>query len=163
MDVQYVLAQHISQSSFLTVVEGTRGLYSLSAYTEPSIELVYLSIFFFTCLYDLFNAITHQNFRAHQAYPDGRYECRYTYAFPYGPLVFKLELIKVDAPQWVFSFSDVGDDLAALASAIQFFTHGIPQMNIAVYRFRNGYGGATFLASHGILELGHISANVSVA
>ena len=142
---------------------GTRGLYKLSAYTEPTVELVYLSVFFFTCLADLFNAITHQNFRAHQAYPDGRYECKYTYAFPQGLVVFRLELIKVDAPQWVFSFSDVGDDLTAIFAAIQHFTYSIPQMNIAVYRYKNGYGGATFLASHGILELGHISANVSVA
>ena len=163
MGVPYILAQDLSQANFLTFVEGTRGLYSLSAYTEPSMELVAISIFFFTCLADLFDAITHQNFRAHQAYPNGLYECQYTYAFPQGPISFRLELIKVDAPQWVFSFSDLGDDLSALFIALGHFTYGIPQMNIAVYRYKNGYGGATFLASHGILEFWHLGANVSVA
>ena len=124
--------------------------------------LVYISIFFFTCLADLFNAITHESFRVHQAYPDGRYECQYTYAFTQGPIAFRLELLKVDAPQWVFSFMDVGDDLSALFIALQHFTFGIPQMNIAIYRYINGYGGATFLASHGIFEMWHIGANASV-
>ena len=125
--------------------------------------LVIISVFFFTCLADLFDAITHQNFRPHQAYPNGRYECQYTYSSPQGPIAFRLELIKVDAPQWVFSFSDLGDDLSALFIALQYFTYGIPQMNIATYRYINGQGGATFLASHGILELWHMGANVSVA
>lgn len=120
----------------------------------------------FTCLADLFDAIANQDFWAHQAYPSGRYECKYVYHFAHGPTIFGLQLVKVDAPSWDFTFSDVGDDLSAIFNAAQHFAspmYGIPQMNIDVYRYRNGDGGETFLASHGRFAFDFAaSANMSV-
>lgn len=124
----------------------------MSSYKEPSIQLLYLSSLMFACLADLFDAIANQNFWAHEAYPGGRYECKKTYSFSHGPAIFALVLVKAEAPNWDFTFSDIGDDLWAIFNAAQFFespVYGIPQMAIEVFRYRNGEGGTTFLASHG--------------
>lgn len=147
----------------LTFLGGVHGLYRLSSYTEPSIQFIYLSSFMFVCLADLFDAITNQNFQPHQAYPDRRYQCRHEYNFPHGLTIFALTLVKVDAPNWDFTFSDIGEDLEAIFSAAQYFespVYGVPQMNIQVYRYKSG---GTFLASRGGLAFQFPStANVSV-
>ncbi len=157
----------LSQLKSLTFVGGTHGLYRMSSYTEPSIQPLYLSTFMFACLADLFDAIANQNFWAHQAYPGGRYDCRKTFSFPHGPTTFALELVRVDAPNWDFTFSDIGDDLWAIFNAAQHFDdsmYGIPQMIIEVFRYRNGEGGSTFLASQGGFAFASAStANVSVS
>lgn len=161
-----LLSQKVSPCNSLTFVGSTHGLYRLSSYTEPSIQLIYLSSFMFACLADLFDAIANQNWWAHQAYPGGRYQCRYTYPFPHGHTTFTLVMVKVDAPNWDFTFSDIADDLSAIFNAAQFFEsprYGLPQMNIEVFRYRNGEAGPTFLASEGAFafELSP-TANLSV-
>ena len=147
-------------------VGDVHGRYRLSSYRPPSIHLVNLSSFLFACLADLFDAIANQNFWAHQAYPHGQYKCQHGYALPFGPGIFTLDLVKVDAPNWDFTFSDIADDLKAIFHAAQHFdspTVGLPEMDIEVYRYRNGYGDPTFLASKGgfTFEFPH-TANVSV-
>ena len=121
----------------------------------------------FACLTDLFNAIANQHFWPHEPYPGGRYECNWSFAFPDETTVFVLELVKVDAPGWEFTFSDVADDLASIFQAAQLFidpVSGMPQMHIEVFRYRNGKDGPTFLASQGGLRYNSpLSANVSVA
>ena len=160
-------APQLPQLKSLTFVGDPHGLYRLSSYTEPSIKPLHLSAFMFACLADLFDAIANQNFWAHQAYPDGRYECRKTYPFLHGPVTFALKLVRVDAPNWDFTFSDIADDLWAIFNAVQYFddsTYGIPQMIIEVFRYRNGKGGSTFLASQGGFAFASAStANVSVS
>lgn len=130
-------------------------------------QIFYVSSFMFTCLADLFDAIANQNFWAHEAYPDGRYECRYLVNFPAGPTVFSLDLVKVDAPNWDFTFSDIEYDLVAIFDAAQHFgisEQGLPQMHIEVLRYRNGVGGPTFLTSQGGISFGTVTtANTSVA
>ena len=146
------LAPQFSPLKILTFIAGDHGIYRLSSYTEPSIQILYLSSFMFACLADLFDAIANQNFWAHEAYPGGRYECRKAYSFSHGLAIFALDLVKAEAPNWDFTFSDIGDDLSAIFNAAQYFEspmYGIPQMAIDVFRYRNGEGGATFLASHG--------------
>ena len=87
------------------------------------------------------------------------------YSFPAGPIVVALGLRKVNSPNWDFTFSDIADDLTAIYNAVGHFTEGIPQMHIDVYRYRNGEGGSTFLASEGGIQfgVGSVTANVSVA
>ena len=98
--------------------------------------------------------------------PNGRYECNHTKSFPHGSAVFTLALVKVDAPNWDFTFSDIGDDLSAIFEAAQYFdspVYGVPQMDIEAFRYRNGHGGASFLASQGRFALSFLpTANVSV-
>lgn len=148
------------------VYSGVHGRYRFSSFTEPSIQLLYLSSFLFTCLADVFDAIANQNFPAHQAYPGGRYDCRYTYSFPHGASIFALELVKVEAPNWDFTFADIGADLSAIFSAAQFFEspiYGVPEMKIDVFRYRSGVSGRTFLASQGGFAFQYLpTANVSV-
>ncbi len=127
--------------------------------------LVYVESFMFACLADLFDDIANQNYWAHQAYPDGHYQCKYALYVP--SIVFAMELFKVDAPNWDFTFSDIADDLRALFGAFQQFsspTSGVPQLHIDVLRYRNGRGGPTFLASRGSLwtEI-PVATNASVA
>ena len=121
----------------------------------------------FTCLGDLFDAIANQGFKAHQAYPGGRYICSYNYPFVHGIASFTLSLVKIDAPSWYFTFSDIAEDLHEIFTAAQYFMdplYGIPQMKIGVFRYRNGGGGATFWASEGQFTFGALAkANVSVA
>lgn len=86
---------------------------------------------------------------------------------PYGRGIFALGLSKINAPNWEFTFSDIRDDLSAIFDATQYFespVYGVPQMNIEVYRYKNGRGyGETFLASQGGFSFGVLSsANVSV-
>ncbi|CAF9904772.1 hypothetical protein IMSHALPRED_000170 [Imshaugia aleurites] len=145
---------------------GTHGRYRLSRYREPSVLVLYLSSFMFTCLADLFDAIANRDFWPHEPYPAGRYECEYTYSFPLGPRIdFALALTKIDAPNWDFTFSDIADDLVAIFDAAQYFAspvYGFPQMNIDVFRYRNGVAGPTFLASQGRVWFGDAStANMS--
>ena len=151
---QYVMHHtSLSQLKPLTFVAGTHGRYRLSRYREPSVLVLYLSSFMFTCLADLFDAIANRDFWPHEPYPAGRYECQYTYSFPLGPRIdFALALTKIDAPNWDFTFSDIADDLVAIFDAAQYFAspvYGFPQMNIDVFRYRNGVAGPTFLASSG--------------
>lgn len=121
----------------------------------------------FACLANLFDAIANQNFWAHQPYPDGHYQCQYTYSFPGLPTVVALELVKVDAPNWDFTFSDIAYDLSAIFNAAQQFTSpvsGVPQMDIKVFRYRNGESGPTFFASQGTIVYGSpVTVNTSVA
>ena len=118
----------------------------------------------FDCFADLFDAIANRNFWAHEAYPNGRYECRYSYSFPTGPITFALALNKISAPAWEFTFSDIADDLWAIFKAVEHFPRGIPQMRIDVFRFRDGVGGRSFLASEGGMMFGiPVTANASVA
>ena len=121
----------------------------------------------FSCLADLFDAIANQHFQAHQAYPGGRYDCSYASPFPHGTVTFTLSLLKIDAPNWDFTFSNVAEDLTEIFNAAQHFIdpmYGVPQMQIGVFRYRNGHGGTTFWASEGRLAFGIASnANVSVA
>lgn len=149
------------------VYSGAHGLYRLSSYTSPSILLTYLSSFMFACLADLFDDIANQNIGPHQPYPDGRYDCKHNFAFSHGPpAIFSLELVKVNAPSWDFTYSDIGADLSAIFNAAQYFelsTYGVPQMEIEVFRYRNGEGGRTFLASQGGFEfIFPLAANLSV-
>ena len=121
----------------------------------------------FTCLADLFDAIANQGFLGHQAYPGGRYLCSYDYPFAYGTATFTLSLVKIDAPNWDFTFSNIAEDLLEIFTAAQYFidpVYGVPQMTIGVFRYRNGQGGATFWASEGALTFGVLAkGNVSVA
>ena len=121
----------------------------------------------FTCFADLFDAIANQGFLAHQAYPGGRYHCSYDYPFAHGWATFTLSMVKIDAPNWDFSFADIAEDLLEIFTAAQYFIdplYGIPQMTIGVFRYRNGHGGATFWASEGAFTFGALpNANVSVA
>lgn len=156
---------NVLQSKPLTFAAGVYGLYRFSSFTEPSIKLIYLSSFLFNCLADLFDAIANQHFWAHQAYPGGRYDCQHTYTFPHGPSTFALELVKVRARNWDFTFSDIETDLLAIFEAAQYFespVSGVPEMNIDVFRYQNGHSGGTFLASQGAFGFRHFpTANAS--
>lgn len=72
----------------------------------------------------------------------------------------------MNAPNWHFTFSDIGADLSAIFNAAQYFelsTYGVPQMEIEVFRYRNGESGPTFLASKGGFEFVFlVAANLSV-
>ena len=120
----------------------------------------------YSCLADLFDAVANRNFGAHQAYPDRRYQCSYTLPFSHGPTLFTLQLTKIDAPNWDFTFTDIAEDLAGIFFAAQRFidpVYGIPQLQIGVFRYRNGQGGPTFWSSEGSLKYWVPSnANVSV-
>ena len=154
-----------SQSESLIFVDGLRGKYRLSYYTQPTVQMLYMTAFMFGCLGDLFDAIANQNHHAHEPYPQGHYVCNREYEFHHGPTTFQLYLVKVDAPRWEFTFADIGDDLTAIFNAVQYLDHapyGIPQTHIDVYRYRNGQGGPTFLASRGGFTFGVASTNVSV-
>ena len=121
----------------------------------------------FTCFADLFDAIANQGFLAHQAYPGGRYTCSYDYPYAYGMATFTLSLVKIEAPNWGFTFSNIAEDLLEIFTAAQYFidpVYGVPQMKIGVFRYRNRQGGATFWASEGGFAFGVLAkGNVSVA
>ena len=121
----------------------------------------------FTCLGDLFDAIAKQGFKTHQAYPGGRYMCSYDYPLVPGTATYTLSLVKIDAPDWDFTFSNVAEDLWDIFTAAQYFIdpiYGMPQMKIGVFRYRNGPGGTTFWSSEGEFTFGPpANANVSVA
>ena len=121
----------------------------------------------FTCLGDLFDAIANQGFQTHQAYPGGRYMCSYEYPLARGMATYTLSLVKVDAPGWDFTFSNIAEELSDIFTAAQYFIdplYGIPQMKIGVFRYRNRQGGTTFWSSEGSLTFGpSANANVSVA
>lgn len=123
--------------------------------------------FLFGCLADLFNAIANEHFWPHETYPGERLQCDWAFASARGTVTFELELAKVDAPNWDFTIADLGDDLGAIFHAAQLFidpVSGIPQMNIDVFRYRNGKDGPTFLASQGSMKfVSSLATNVSVA
>ena len=145
-------ASPFSRSELLTSVAGAYGLYSLFSFTEPQVALLYVSTFMFACLVDLFDAIANQNYWAHEAYPNGQYKCEHSYAFPDRLGYFTLELNKVNAPNWDFTFADIGDDLTSIYNAIQFFETPrglVPSLKIQVFRYRYRTHGPTFLGSQG--------------
>ena len=163
-DYRPCASQH-SQYTSLTVVVGLDGVYRLSHYTDPTVRLVYVTAFLFACLADLFDAVANRNHWAHESYPDGKYECSHAYSFLQGQAVFALELTKVDAPNWDFTFSDIATDLEAICKAYFYFDdpiYGVPEMKIEVHRYRV-VGGDTFLASQGELSIGiPVTGNLSV-
>ena len=93
--------------------------------------------------------------------------CSSDYPFPQGLATFTLSLVKIDAPNWGFTFSNIAEDLSEIITAAQYFidpVNGMPQMNIGVFRYRNGRGGTTFWASEGGFKFDFLAhANMSVA
>ena len=130
----------------------------MSNYREPSVKLSWVATFLITCMGDIVDFISRQNFNLNDPYPDGIYNCNLDYSFP-SRLAgrFGLRLEKVPAPGWMMTFADIAGDLEALYYAAMWFDDQpgtVPEMHVDVYRYKSGDSGPTFLAEKGEFSFG---------
>jgi len=145
---------------------GTKGLYKFSHYHAGTLTDIWAATFMLSCLVDLFNAISEQDWQPQDPYPGGSYSCNHYFPVPRVPALTsftaRMELNKVAAPRWEMTFADLAFDIETIWYAFLWFQDpyfGVPAMDIEVHRFVEGESGPTYLAERGWVAFEFYNAN----